>query len=235
MVRFEVVNELTLKVTANAGDQIFTKAGAFICGENNGPKNYTFEKVLLGPEQNGMMAFMGQLGRRLAGENIPLMKVSMRGDSTTYYANYAQHVVAYHLSQGEVLSVESENLLAFTSDCKYGLRFLGSGILSQKGLATTTLSAMGPNAFAAVLLDGNPIMLSNMQNGQTLEVDPDAVVCWITNNAHSEPNFKTDVSWKSLLGQHSGESYMFEWNNGNRATVLIQPNERSGGIRVGID
>lgn len=39
MVKFETVNELTLKVTCTGSDYIFTKAGAFIAGDNAGRKN----------------------------------------------------------------------------------------------------------------------------------------------------------------------------------------------------
>ena len=48
MLKFETVNELTLKVTCSGSDVLFTKAGAFIAGENTGAKNYTFEKVQIG-------------------------------------------------------------------------------------------------------------------------------------------------------------------------------------------
>ena len=89
MLRFEVVNELTLKVESDGRGQdvLFTKAGAFIGGESHGGKNYKFEKCLLGPEGNPIQALMGQIGRRFTGENLPLMKVMMRGPSVTYYAN----------------------------------------------------------------------------------------------------------------------------------------------------
>ena len=49
MLTFEVINELTLKVTCEGRDTLITKAGAFIAGENPGGKNYSFEKMLLGP------------------------------------------------------------------------------------------------------------------------------------------------------------------------------------------
>lgn len=232
MLKLETVNELTLKVTSQGGgDVLFTKAGAFICGECYGEKNYQFEKVLLGPQGNPLQAALGQLGRRFTGENLPLMKVINRGDNITYYANDAQHVVVYNLRHGETISVESENILAFTSDCKYGIRFLAQGVISQKGLATSTLTGMGPNAQVAVLVDGNPIVLSNVQNGSTLEVDPDAVVCWVGG----DPGFKMDLSWKNLIGQASGESYMFEWRGNNAATVIIQPLERESGVNIGMD
>lgn len=232
MLKLETVNELTLKVTCQGGgDVLFTKAGAFIGGESFGGKNYQFEKVLLGPQGNPLQAALGQLGRRFTGENLPLMKVTSRGDNITYYANEAQHVVVYNLRQGETISVESENILAFTSDCKYGVRFLAQGVISQKGLATSTLTGMGPNAQVAVLVDGNPIVLSNVQNGATIEADPDAVVCWLG----ADPGFKMDLSWKNLIGQASGESYMFEWTGSKTATVIIQPLERTSGVNIGMD
>ena len=232
MVKFETINELTLKVTSQGGgDQFFTKAGAFICGECFGNKNYQFEKVLFGPQGNPVHAILGQLTRRFTGENLPLMKVSCRGDSITYYCNDAQHVVVYNLKPGETISVESENILAFTSDCKYNVRFLAQGVISQKGLATSTLTGQTQNSQVAVLVDGNPIVLSNAQNGSTLEVDPDAVVCWVGQ----DPGFKLDLSWKNLIGQASGESYMFEWTGNKRATVIVQPMERTSGVNIGMD
>lgn len=237
MLKLETVNELTLKVTSdgNGQDVLFTKAGAFIAGECYGNKNYAFEKVLLGPQGNPLQAALGQLTRRFTGENLPLMKVTMRGQSITYYANEAQHVVVYKLNPGEQISVESENILAFTSDCKYSVRFLAQGVISQKGLATSTLTAQGPNAYVAVIIDGNPIVISNMQNGSTLEVDPDAVVCWVGAPGQCDPGFKLDLSWKNIIGQASGESYMFEWGQNKRATVIIQPNERKSGVDISMD
>lgn len=234
MLKFETVNELTLKVTCSGSDVLFTKAGAFIAGENTGAKNYTFEKVLFGPQNNIDQAIFGQLVRRVTGENLPLMKVNLNGDSVTYYANYGQHIVVYHLAEGETVSVESENILAFTQDCDYSVRFIGVGILSQKGLATSTLTAKGPNAYVAVLADGNPIVLSNVSSGSTISIDPDAVVCWI-GKGHCDPQVTADVSWKTFIGQTSGESYQFEWHGSTGVTVIIQPSERKGGIDVGID
>ena len=234
MLKFETINELTLKVTCTGNDVLFTKAGAFIAGNNYGNKNYRFEKVLLGPQNNIGQALLGQIARRVTGENFPLMKVNLNGDSVTYYASYGQHVVIYHLEHGETISVESENILAFTQDCDYSVRFIGVGVLSQKGLATSTLTARGSNAYVAVLSDGNPIVLSNVTSGDTISVDPDAVICWI-GNGHCDPQVKADVSWKTFIGQASGESYQFEWSGNAGVTVIIQPSERNGGIRVSMD
>lgn len=234
MLTFETINELTLKVTCSGSDVLFAKAGAFIAGENNGNKNYKFEKVLLGPQNNIGQALLGSLARRVTGENLPLMKVNLNGDSITYYANYGQHVVVYHLAPGETISVESENILAFSQDCDYSVRFIGVGVLSQKGLATSTLTGRGKDAYVAVLSDGNPIVLSNVTSHETISVDPDAVVCWV-GNGPCDPSVTADVSWKTFIGQTSGESYQFEWHGNSGVTVIIQPSERSGGIHVGMD
>ncbi len=234
MLKFETINELTLKVTCSGSDVLFTKAGSFIAGESAGGKNYTFEKVLFGPQNNLGQAILGSLVRRVTGENLPLMKVLLKGNSVTYYANYGQHIVIYHLSPGETVSVESENILAFTQDCEYTVRFIGVGVLSQKGLATSTLTARGANAYVAVLSDGNPIVLSNVSSRDTISVDPDAVICWM-GNGPCDPRVTTDVSWKTFIGQASGESYQFEWNGSQPVTVILQPSERKGGIHVGID
>lgn len=233
MLRFETLNELTLKVTCQGNDVLYTKAGAFIAGDSQ-DKNYRFEKVLLGPQNNLMQAALGSLMRRVTKENLPLMKVTMSGDSVTYYANYGQHVVVYKLDYGETVSVESENILAFTQDCEYKVRFLGVGVLSQKGLATSTLTGKGNNAYVAVLSDGNPLVLSNVKSKNTIAVDPDAVICWM-GQGDCDPTIRTDVNWKTFIGQASGESYTFEWSGRQPVTVIIQPSERSGGIKIGID
>lgn len=234
MVYFEAINELTLKVTCQGQDTIFTRTGSFVAGENAGGKNYTFEKVLLGPQSNIGQALFGSIARRVTGENIPLMKVNLNGDSATYYASRGRHIVIYQLAHGETISVESENLLAFSQDCDYSVRFVGVGVLSQKGLATTSLTGRGPNAFVAVLSDGNPIVLSNVFSKDTISVDPDAVICWM-GNGHCDPQITADISWKSFIGQHSGESYQFEWHGSAGVTVIIQPAERQSELDISID
>ncbi|MDE6035414.1 MAG: AIM24 family protein [Ruminococcus sp.] len=233
MIKFETLNEVSLMVTCEngSGGHIFTKAGAFIGGECFGSKNFKFTKVMLGPQENIGRAILGQLARRFTGENLPLMKVEFSGDSITYYADNQQHVVVYRLEVGETIAVESENILAFTSNCDYGVRFLGQGVLSQKGLATSTLTGKSEDAYVAVLVDGNPLVLSNVHNGSTIEADPDAVVCWIGE----DPSVKMDVSWRNFIGQSSGESYMFEWSSNTPATVIIQPTERISGVNISMD
>lgn len=50
-----------------------------------------------------------------------------------------------------------------------------------------------------------------------------------------DPQIRTDLNWKNLIGQASGESYAYEWSGHQGVTVLVQPLERKGGIRLAVD
>ena len=230
MLKLETLNELTLKVTCDGQGEFFSKAGAYIGGESYGGKNYKFDKVLLGPNGNLAQQALGFLSRKLSGENLPLMRVISSGPNITYYANLGNHVTVINLQPSQQISVESENILGFV-DCDYTVRFLATGVVSQKGLMTSVLRGRSAQSQVAILTDGNPIVLSNMQNNSTITADPDAMVAFIG----SDPKIGFDVGFKTLLGSkgRSGESYYMHWEQ--PATVIIQPSERKSGIDIGID
>lgn len=219
MFNFRVQNELTC--VAEGSGQFFARAGAMVAYKGR----FTAEKVLIDPNQNKNMlkSVMNFATRKLTGENLPLMKVD--GSGTYYMANDAMHVSIITLQSGQSLGIESENLLAFTADCDYGVKFIGVGVVSQKGMFTTNISARGKSSQVAIISNGNPIILET-----PCVVDPDAVVCW----TGADPGFKVDVNWKTFIGQTSGESYYLEFNNPGEV-VVVQPAERASGLRVGID
>jgi len=217
MFRLQTVNELTC--TAEGNNVMYSKKGAMIAYQGQ----FKFEKLLIGPGGNLASAVISHVARRFTGENMELMKVT--GSGTCYFAELAKHATVITLNQGDSLGVESENILAFTENCDYGIRFIGVGVISQKGLFTSKLTAKSAGAQVAVLTDGNPIVLQS-----PCCVDPDAVVCW----TGPDPSFKLDLNWKNLIGQTSGESYMLEFKNAGQ-TVIIQPSERKSGLKIGID
>ncbi|HCR74105.1 MAG TPA: tryptophan RNA-binding attenuation protein [Ruminococcus sp.] len=221
MFRLETVNELSLCAKGDGQGQLFTKAGAMIgyYGQCH------FEKVMLGPNGNPVQALLGQIGRRLTGENIPLMKVAGRGQTVSYYACEARHVTVINLNPGQSIAVESEDLLAFNDLVDYSLKPLGIGVISQKGLFTSKLTGKAPGAQVAIMTDGNPLVFDT-----PCCVDPDAMVAF----TGPDPGFKLDLSWKNLLGQASGESYMLEYKQPGYK-VIVQPNERKSGLDIGID
>lgn len=222
MFKFETVNELYLRATCENGQgKMFSKAGAYIAGQGQ----YKFEKVLLGPQSNPVGALLGQIGRRITGENLPLMLTKPQGQSITMYADEARHVTVIDLQPGMSLKVESEDLLAFNEECKYGFTVLAQGVISQKGFFTSELTCQAHGAQAAILTNGNPLVLQT-----PCKVDPDAVVAWTGPN----PGFKLDIGWKNLIGQASGESYYFDFNQPGYQ-VIVQPFERKSGLDLGID
>lgn len=219
MFNFKIHQELTC--IAEGSGEFFARTGAMIAYKGQ----FTTEKVLLDPNQNQSMfgQLVGYASRKITGENLPLMKVS--GSGTYYMANRANHVSVIKLNPNQTLSVESENLLAFGNDCNYKVRFIGCGVVSQKGLFTTSLTGGNKGGEVCVITNGNPIVLET-----PCVVDPDAVVCW----TGPDPGFKADVNWKTFIGQSSGESYSMEFNT-HGEVVIVQPSERYGGIEIGID
>lgn len=219
MFNFRVHQELSC--VAEGEGHFFARVGAMVAQKGS----FTAEKVLLDPNQNRSIlnSMINLAARKLTGENIPIMKVSGKG--TYYMANRAQHVSIIKLQPGQSIGVEGENLLAFTADCKYGVRFIGSGVISQKGLFTSNLTAMGSDAQVVITTNGNPIILET-----PCVVDPDAVICW----TGPDPSFRTDISWKTFIGQSSGESYFMEFNNPGEV-VIVQPAERPSGVNIAID
>lgn len=205
--KYEIEGELVCKITGQG--KFIAKKGCMVAYQGN----FKFDKMLLGPENGGgfVGGLINQVTRKLTNENIELMTVS--GDGIIYLAEEAAHIVVIDLDNDE-LCIESENLLGFDESLEYGLRFIGVGILSQKGLVTSSLKGTGR---VIIKSQGNPIILES-----PCVVDPDAVVCWTGNR---DPRIKTDVSWKTFLGQSSGESYQFDFD-WKGATVIVQPCER---------
>ena len=217
MAIFETVNELYLKVTFNDGAIVHAKQGSMVGFQGD----VKFDAELLGPGQNVIGQITKQLARRFTGENLPLMACRPQSPSVVYFADMGQHVVIFDLDPGEKIGVESESILAFTDTCKYGVMFLATGVVSQKGLATSTLEGPGQ---AAILSDGNPIILQGPCN-----VDPDAMVAF----TGPQPTIALDLNLKSII-KRSGESYSLKFQSPQNQ-VVIQPVERESGLDIGMD
>ncbi|MFF2531326.1 AIM24 family protein [Brevibacillus sp. NPDC058079] len=218
---FQQHNELTLKAEGNG--IFFAKKGSMIADQGR----FKYSKRLLGTNQGNIAGqVINHLARKITGENLEIMEVS--GQGTAYMADQGAHANVITLEPNgpwQSVSVESENLLAFTDTCHYGVSVVGTGVLSQRGLFTSKLTYNGHNAQVCVKTEGNAIVLE-----APCRVDPDAVVAWTGKN----PTVKLDVSWKTLIGQTSGESYIYEFNEPGQV-VIVQPYERESGVKLGID
>lgn len=216
--RLSTDKELYCKVVGDG--MFFAKKGSMVGYSGN----FKFSKRLLGTNGGSLVGqVMNHVGRKITGENLEIMEV--KGSGTCYLADLAQHVTVIDLEPNGVWSslvVESEDLLAFTPQCHYGVTPVGTGVLSQKGLFMSKLSYTGQGAQVAIKTNGNPMVLQ-----APCRVDPDAVVAWTGAN----PHVKVDVGLKTLIGQTSGESYMFEFNQPGQL-VIIQPYEREAGVSL---
>lgn len=222
--QFQVERELFLK--AEGQGHFFAKKGSMVADQAYNSK-FKYSKRLLGTNSGNVIGQVINHGmRKVTGENLEIMEVE--GQGTVYLADQNSHVTIINLEQGgpwQSVSVESEDLLAFTETCHYGVTIIGSGVLSQRGLFTSKLTYNGHGAQVAVKTNGNPLVLQG-----PCRVDPDAIVAW----TGSAPKVKIDVNWKTLIGQTSGESYMYEFSDPNQV-VIVQPFERESGVKFGMD
>lgn len=236
MFTFDVTNELMCIVRGSG--KFYAKKGAMVAYKGN----FNFEKLILGPSNGKGLAgaLFGHVQRSLTGEQMPIMVVEGQGE--IYLAQNAYHVDVITIDSGDSIYVESENLLAFSSELDYSVKMIGSGVLSQRGLFTTNLkNNTSREQQIAIITDGNPLILEG-----PCCVDPDALVAWTGREPHARV---AQLSWKTFIGQTSGESYHMEFVEPGQI-VIIQPSERlsglnteatpasrmnSGGLRIGID
>ncbi len=140
----------------------------------------------------------GALKRKLTGESLDLM--DMTGHGLVHLANAAADVELVDLV-GETLLVESSALLAVGPGLQTAVQFARlRGASSGQGLFTTAVSGTGQ---VAVLSDGPAIVLA-VAPQHPLVVDPDAYVC---SKGSLQQTFVTDVSWKTAIGEGSGEAF----------------------------
>lgn len=154
--------------------------------------------------------------RRATGESLSLMECG--GNGRVFLAVGGQHVTVVDLNN-ETLQVESQQLLAIAGNLHTNVTFAGlRGASSGQGLFTTTVSGQGQ---VALLSAGGPLIHLEVSPQYPLVVDPDAFVCARGNLNQS---FVTDVSWRTAVGQGSGENFSLRWDG--QGAVSIQPAER---------
>ena len=213
MPRYQQINEKLIEVSLS-GEAVFAKKGAMISYQGN----VVFRRSFLAG--NGVQDFAM---RALTSEGYALMVAE--GTGTVYYG-YNGFFVSIIQVVNETVFVESDTLLAFDARLRTGTMFLGNqggvqgilrGAVSGQGLFTTTLQGTGE---IAILSDGNAIGLP-VTPQQPVFVDPDA---YIAHKGDLSSSIVTDLNWKNLIGQASGESYQVKFTG--QGTVYIQASER---------
>jgi uncharacterized protein (AIM24 family) len=158
---------------------------------------------------------MGRMLKKMAtGEGQKLMKMS--GSGEVFLADQAQDIHLLYL-EGETVTVNGPNLLAFDSDIDWDITRVsgGASAMMSGGLFNTSLRGTG---FVAILSDGPPVML-DVSEAPTF-ADAQAAITWSEGVSTS---IKTNVSAKNLIGRGSGESLQMAFSG--EGWVLVQPSE----------
>lgn len=164
----------------------------------------------------GGAGVLAGLKQRVTGEQLSLMECT--GNGRVFLAVNAQNGTILDINN-EQLKVESRQLLALAGNLQTNVTFAGvRGATSGQGLFTTVVSGQGQ---VALLSAGGPLIHLEVSPQYPLVVDPDAFVC---AKGNLQQSFITDVSWRTAVGQGSGEAFSLRWDGSG--VVSIQPAER---------
>jgi uncharacterized protein (AIM24 family) len=153
----------------------------------------------------------------ITGEGTPLMKCT--GDGLLYLADYGADVVVINLN-GDALSVNGTNLLAFDAHLQWGVeRVKGLAKFAGQGLWNIRITGQGS---VAVTSRGTPVVVDCGRGEDETYVDPDALVAWSPN---LRVKGKRSLKAGSLIGRGSGEAYQMGFSG--EGFVVVQPSEDS--------
>lgn len=221
MSNFQIVNPMLLSVKLNGAKRLLAKLGSMAAYQ--GTMNFSRAFVSSGGLQE-------LAARTVTSEGLGLMQAE--GSGEIFLAFHGCFVTVIPLN-GDTMYLESERVLAFEDSIRASIVFLGNqgaggllrGAVAGQGLFTTTLTGHGE---IAVLSDGSCIPLQ-VTNDRPVFVDPNAYVGHLGNVTSS---IATGVSWKTLIGQGSGEGIQLKFTGNGK--VYIQASEKRFGIQDSI-
>lgn len=201
--RFELERDRLLQV--NLDGLIWMKAGAMVA--YRGDIRFEREGVL----EHGVGHM---LKKAMTGEGAALTKASGRG--ALYLADAGKKITLLSL-QNESIVVNGTDLLLFEPGVRHDIRMVKKlAALTAGGLFNVHLTGPG---LVAITTHYDPLTL-RVTPGQPVFTDPNATVCW---SGTLQPEFKTDIQLKTLLGRGSGESIQMKFDG--EGFVVVQPYE----------
>jgi uncharacterized protein (AIM24 family) len=200
---FEIETPRMLEINLNG--QVWSKAGAMVSYRGN----IKFERE--GILEHGL----GKMFKKaLTGEGTSLMKAT--GNGKLYLADQGKKISILNL-QNESIFVNGNDLLAFEPSISWDIKLMRrvAGMLSG-GLFNVRLEGTG---MAAITSHYEPLTLL-VSRDNPVYTDPNATVAWSGN---LQPEFVTDISFKTFLGRGSGESIQMKFSGDG--FVVVQPYE----------
>jgi uncharacterized protein (AIM24 family) len=196
--RFTLQNSSLLKVRLE-GDQVQARLGAMVAYQG---------EVRFEHRGGGVGRF---LKKALTGEGVRLMSVSGTGE--VFLAQDARKIMILELND-ERMTVNGDNILAFESGIDWDVkRVEGAGMVAG-GLFNVSLQGTGK---VAVTAHGEPVLLDT---ATPTAADPSAAIAW---SGGVRTTVKSDVSFKTLTGRGSGETFQIGFQGAG--WVLVQASE----------
>ena len=120
------------------------------------------------------------------------------------------------LDDGDSITVNDEDVLAFESDVSYEIDTIDSLAGAFAG-GLTNVYLEGPG-YVAIATHGDPIVVE-----PPISTDPQATVAW----SDTAPDVEVNRNLSDMIGQESGERYQMNFG-GDRGFVVVQPYEEHG-------
>jgi uncharacterized protein (AIM24 family) len=200
---FELETPRILEV--NLKDLVWAKAGSMI--SYAGQIKFERERML----EHGL----GKMFKKaFSGEGTSLMKAT--GNGRLYLADQGKKITIFDLNN-ESITVNGNDLLAFEPTIEWDINLMRkmAGVMSG-GLFNVNLRGGGK---VAITSHYEPLTLL-VKPGEPVITDPNATVAWSGN---LQPEFRTNISFRTLLGRGSGESFQMEFSG--EGFVIVQPFE----------
>jgi uncharacterized protein (AIM24 family) len=200
---FELESDRMLDINLNG--EVWIKMGAMVA--------YTGQVKFV---REGLMdqGLGNLLKKAVSGEGTRLTKAI--GNGSVFCADAGKKITIIQL-RNEAINVNGNDILAFEMTLKSEIKMMRrvSAMLAG-GLFNVRLEGTG---LVAITTHYDPLTLPVTPNSP-VTTDPNATVMWSGN---LQPELKTDIQWKTLLGRGSGESLQMEFR-GN-GFVVVQPFE----------
>ncbi|MCS0787021.1 AIM24 family protein [Cytobacillus firmus] len=200
---FELETPRMLEINLNS--QVWAKAGGMV--SYRGQIKFEREGIL----EHGL----GKMFKKaLTGEGAALMKAT--GNGKLYLADQGKKISILNLDE-DAIFVNGNDLLAFEPSISWDIKLMKrmAGMLAG-GLFNVRLEGTG---MVAITSHYEPLTLL-VTPDNPVYTDPNATVAW---SGTLQPEFVTDISFKTFLGRGSGESIQMKFS-GN-GFVVVQPFE----------
>lgn len=200
---FELETPRMLEVNLNG--MVWAKAGSMVA--YNGKIKYEREGIL----EHGLSSMFK---KAFTGEGASLMKAN--GQGKLYLADSGKKIIILEL-QNESIYVNGNDLLAFEPSLRHEIKLMRrvAGMMAG-GLFNVRCEGSG---MLAITTHYEPLTL-RVTPGKPVITDPNATVAWSGN---LQPEFQTDISFKTFVGRGSGESIQMRFEGDG--FVIVQPYE----------